>query len=29
MLDLIAKVVRRLRKGRRIQIPPAIFLAGC
>ncbi len=29
MLDLIANVVRRFRKGRRIQIPPAIFLAGC
>ncbi|CAN5705425.1 hypothetical protein BH11MYX4_BH11MYX4_56820 [soil metagenome] len=29
MLDLIAKVVRRLRKGRRLQVPPAILLAGC
>ncbi len=30
MLDLIiAKLVRRLRKGRRVQGPPAIILAGC
>lgn len=29
MLDLIAKLVRRLRKGRRLRLPPAIMLAGC
>ncbi len=29
MLDFIAKAVRRFRKGRRLQIPPAILLAGC
>lgn len=29
MFDLIAKAVRRFRKGRRIRIPPAILLAGC
>lgn len=29
MLDFIAKLVRRLRKGGRLQVPPAIILAGC
>lgn len=29
MLDLITKLVRRFRKGRRLQLPPAIMLAGC
>ncbi len=29
MLDMIAKLIRRLRKGRRLQVPPAIILAGC
>ena len=29
MLDLIAKLVRRLRRGRRFRLPPAIMLAGC
>lgn len=29
MLDLIATLIRRLRKGRRMRVPPAIMLAGC
>jgi hypothetical protein len=29
MLDLIQKLVGRLRKGRRLRVPPAIMLAGC
>jgi len=27
MLDLITKLVRRFRKGRRVQLPPAMMLA--
>lgn len=29
MLDAITKLVARLRRGRRLQVPPAIILAGC